>query len=118
MKKFVVLILIIIAFMEVRDHPTIAPYVDSIKRTILDRAMLTVEISKFSELAPKLNALTGKMLSHELEYATSHLKTAKDTQLFWDQNCQDIALAPSVLTAYAKKEICAVIAPYVSIHTD
>jgi len=116
MKKFVVFILIILAFMEGRDHPSIAPYVDSIKQSIMIKAMSTVEISKFGELPPKLGALRGKILTHELDYAISHLKTATAAKLFWQNNCEDVQLAHSVLTSYAKKEICTVIAPYLPTH--
>jgi hypothetical protein len=116
MKKLAFFILIIIIFTEVKDHPAIAPYVDNVIGMITSNAMDTMEVTNFNLLLPELNALNDKLLPHEIKYAVDHIKTQDDANQLWNNICRDVNLAHSVLTTYAKHEICAVIRPYTRDH--
>lgn len=113
MKKFFLFIALIIIFLEIKDHPSVAPTVSEIKNTLLSDAKSRFKVVDPTELPRKLNALQTKLVTHEMNYVKKHITDIKTAQVFWGANCQNTGLAHSVLTQYAKKEICQIIQPYV-----
>lgn len=113
MKKLVLILALIIIFLEIKDHPAVAPTVSKIKNAVLDDAKSRFKVVDPKELPRKLNALQTKLVTHEMNYVKKHITDVKSAQTFWHANCKNTSLSHSVLTQYAKKEICTIIEPFI-----
>jgi len=106
--------LLVFTFLEVRDHPSIAPHVSDITSLIKTQALSSMRVSNFNELSPQIANLQNSLMPHEATYAISNLETSDQVNVFWELNCKNMDLSHSVLTHHAKLVICDTIGPYVT----
>jgi len=114
MKKFAIIILLMIIIAENRENPAVAPYLSGFKSIITNKMMSSVTVNNFGELAPKVAKLNDMLLIHEAQYAVKNTKTKDQVNEFWRRNCRNKELIHSVLTTYAKQVICDTIEPYIA----
>lgn len=114
MKKIFVCVVLLIIFVEIKDHPSIAPYVERIKNSVITDAKSRLKVTDVNELLAKLRALDSKLVTHEMNYVNKYINSFDDAEIFWRANCKNLTLSHSVLTQYAKKEICQTIKPYLN----